>query len=173
MKLSALLLFALSCGSASADPKSIANFFPGVAAWNIDDTALSDLKATGPYGHFDQCARGVGCDTTLAARFYQLGKPGGNDEDTYNLLNRCIAVLPSGNRDIKGWINLDPATHTISCSPSQYEIQQAQVALCYERTAPTAGGYCSLATFCFEGSAMKGRCTKDFPAEEVRIIAAP
>lgn len=169
------LLLAFGPGPARAAEKSIAILFPDFAAIPIDDADTRDMTIATDYGHFVQCAiakTGAACDPSRSAHFYRFAKPG-NNEDSYNLMNRCLTVLPSGDRVANGWIVLNGATHTVSCSPGPNEVQQAQIALCNEVGGATPGASCSLATACFAGENVYDRCPRDVPGTAIGVSAIP
>lgn len=170
--IAAITLLVLVSPSAEAAPKLIANLFPDQSAIPIDDADTRDLKVATDYEHFVQCAITKTCDPTLPAHFYRFEKAG-NNEDSYNLMNRCLTVLPSGDRIARGWVVLDGANHTVACSPGPDEIQQAQIALCYEVGGGTPGAFCSLATTCFAGANVYDRCPHDFTGTAIGVTGIP
>ncbi|MBS1961693.1 MAG: hypothetical protein JST04_05725 [Bdellovibrionales bacterium] len=169
------LSFGLFPGAVRAAEKSVGALFPDQAAIPIDDADTRDMQIGNDYGHFIQCAIAktvAACDATKPAHFYRFAKAA-NNEDSYNLMNRCLTVLPSGDRIAHGWVVLNTTNHTVSCSPGPNEIQQAQIALCYEVGGATPGAFCSLATACFAGENAYDRCPRDVPGTAIAVTAIP
>jgi hypothetical protein len=98
-------------------------------------------------------------------RFFQFNTTLGVD-DTFNLVNRCIGIRGGTRYVLATPIVFNNGAETVACTPGPEEIAVVHLLLCYGR--PT-GAHCSFATVCFEGARMAGRCTKDYPADEVRV----
>jgi hypothetical protein len=123
-------------------------------------------KSSPQYGAFQYCQaakdKNASCESESMAYFFDLSSSD-RTSDAFDMLNRCIS-LSFGKRVLKGLIQI--TSEGISCEAVGDEIVMAQVAACYQRST---GAFCRFATLCFEGDRAQGRCTRDYPAEELYV----
>lgn len=183
----------------AAPPKPIKDLFPILAATiNPADYVIYPTQNTTPtppaeFHAFYDCQSALNlpaasqaaaltakCTAALTPpRFYDVrdpthmpGPPGpvvAEVTDTYDLINTCVGVRTASHYII-GPIAIDPVAKTVNCPVKPDEIVEAHVMICYGKAG--LGAFCQLATACFEGSAVPGRCTRDYPADDL-LIAKP